>query len=456
MGVELLCHSPIRPVSRTPSRAPTEGVGAVYLSDFATAGNGASQHTQIAAAYATGKEVRIRAGEYFKTTSKLTLPANSRTRCENPQTGGFILDVQSNPGIQFGDGSVVNGLGAKSLAYLASAINDTTDYSLGQRGLMSGNNCQFNDVYMTDLCGGIDIDGKTGVTLSNINGTNIRSRLGEAAVVHCHIASNIVGVGIYGTDCDRFIEVEASSHDYSFTTGTGTNIYPNGFVGQSGSYATYSFVLDLGHAHSGEGGCYNGTFSGFTLTNCLGGVMAQRSTGTTDADLTHDVSATNVTINSPRGTSRFPVELQGYNIALDYITFGGTPNTTLTQLIKTLVSTPSANIDINHLTIPSGFYGQQIALLQGNGSKIRNMDIGPRNAAITTSFFAFRAEGNDNIFDGGTILAPTYGTAIWSFKAGITGCQRINTTWTVAGANPVSAAVALNGNTVTQSNNSPS
>lgn len=439
------------------TRAAITGVGVVYLSDFATAGDGADQHDAIIAAYATGKEVRIREGEWFRTTQTLNLPENSRTRCENPQTGGFVLDMAASDGIVFGDGSVVNGLGAKSVTYPSSGIGFNTNYLLGRRGIKPGNNCQLNNVYMSDLAGGLDCTTKTGITLYNINGTNLRSRSGWTPVVHADGASNIVGVGIYGTSCDRFIEMEAGTHDVAFTTGTATNIYPNGYVGQPDAsqgaevYATYSFGLDV-HAHSGEGGCYNVTFAGFTGTNCLNFVDCVRSSGSNASDFSHDCSWTNITINSPRTGN--PVDLQGYNMTINGLTFGGTKNGSLSRLIYTRLGGASDdNIVITGVTIPDNYYGQPVLQALANGTRFTSANTGTRSTGTTNAFYVYRIEANNCTLDGNFTKQPTYSAAVYYFAAATTGNTRTNNTYTLAGANTPAAAVNYNGTTVTESGN---
>lgn len=438
-----------------------EGVGVVYLADFATANDDSTDyHDQIAAAFDAGKEVRIRSGEWFNLETTLTTPENSRLRCEDPESGGFWLNMATGDGIVLGDGSRVSGLGAKSTAYPSADIAFDDNYVLHARGIKSGNNCWFDDVYMSDLAGGLQIVGKSDVTLRNINGSALRSRSGWTSVVYLATASNVVGVGIYGTNCDRFTEVEISSHDWSFSTGTATNIYPNGYGGQPGAeagtevYANYSFILDA-HTHTGEGGNYNGSYTNFTITNCLGAIMSQRSTGSNLSDLSHDITWSNITINTPRTYN--PVDLQGYNLTVNGLTFGGTRNGSLSRLIFTRSATGSANILVTNVTIPDNYYAQPVTQFQGAGSSLTHANVGTRAGpgvgGTSNAFVVFQAAANDCGFDNVFCKQPTYSTTVYSFGADTTGCFRTNTTYTDAPANDVGGAVNYNSTTVTESNN---
>lgn len=431
--------------------------GHVYLSDYATAGDGADQHDAIMLAYGTGKEVRIRAGEWYRTTQTLTLPAGSRTRCEDPQTGGYILDMPASDGIVLGDGSAVMGLGAKSLDYPSAAIAFDTNYILGRRCIKTGNNCTLSDVYISDLAGGIDCINKSGLTLSNINGSKLRSRSGWTALIHSSAGSNIVAHGIYGTDCDRYIEIESGSHDCSFDVGTATNIYPNGYTGQPGAeagteiYATaYSRITDI-HAHVGEYGCYNVHYSNISITNSLGAISAERSNGSNYADLSHDCSWSNITINSPRGYN--PVDLQGYNLSVTGLTFGGTRNGALSRLIYTRAAVGSDAIVVNGVTIPDNWYGQPVAQFLGAGSHLLNANIGTRSTATVNPFYVYRVEANNCSLEYNYTKQPTYSAAVYYFASGTTGNSRVGNTYTLSAANAPAAAVVYNGTTVTESGN---
>lgn len=188
------------------------------------------------------------------------------------------------------------------------------NYKDDARAVLLGNDCVVDGFYQEYAAKGIDIISASNITLNNVECQNLRHYKGWAAAVHLAGTgtSNVRGSGFKAINCDRAFEIEAGASHNTFTRGYCEDIGPNGYTGQPGDYADYTFVLDV-HSHVGEGACQNNTYRDFNLWQCEGGIDAIRSDGTNDSDLPRGNVWENITIQGRTGTTgAFSVQVQGY------------------------------------------------------------------------------------------------------------------------------------------------
>lgn len=430
------------------------------VKDYGAIGDGVTDdtiaiQTALDASDATGSGIVYFSPGIYKITSTLSVPAYSHLYFPDPVNTYISADMASGRSLDLSAGSIIcDGLGVRSTTYPSSSITYNSSYLLHNRDILVGNNCILKNVHLYELCGGLDCSSVSNVIIDGLYGTNLRSRSGWAAVIHSAHSSEIRAQHIYGATCDRFIEIEDGSTDCSFEHGTARAVYPNGYSGQPGAeagteiYATYSFILDS-HSHSGEGACSNIYYTDFLIDNCLGGLNVTRSTGSSASDLPFNISFANIVINSPRTYN--PIHLQGYNINVDSIRFGGTKNGALSRLVYTLAG--GRNIAINNLMIPDLYYGQPVIQFLSEGSKLKSFDIGKRSSETTNSFYVLRIEANDCQIDNGLVYQPTYSTAVYYFSSGISGCSRTNTKYKPPSSNAPSAVLSDSSTSLFQSNN---
>ena len=193
--------------------------------------------------------------------------------------------------------------------------NPAGNYVSNAREVRLGNGCVVDDYYHENAAGGLNITAGSNISITRAGFKNIRHYKGWGAPIHVSGASSfdvrIRKVKI--EDSDRGIEIESGARDISADDGYQKNIYPIGYTGQPGDYATYTFVLGA-HSHDGEGSCRNITAQNWLLENCGGGVAFVRSTGTDPTDMPRNCSADGIRILGNAMTTGYEmISVQGYN-----------------------------------------------------------------------------------------------------------------------------------------------
>lgn len=221
---------------------------------------------------------------------------------------------------------LINASFTSSFTGPASAADaaDTGNYVYDARGVRLNNNCTVDGYYHENASAGLHVVGSN-VTYRNVSFKNIRQRDGWGAAIHHDTtgARNIRGSGVRIENCDRGIETEDGAKDIRVEDGYQLNVYPNGYTGQPGGYATYTFVLDA-HAHElGGGGPTNIHYAGsWVLENCGGGVSFVRSSGNNAADHPRNCRVDNLRIIGRAMTTGYEsVALQGYNNHVERVHF---------------------------------------------------------------------------------------------------------------------------------------
>lgn len=168
----------------------------------------------------------------------------------------------------------------------ASAADATSpNFALPAREVTLNDNCLIDgSFYQEYATNGIHFVGAHSRVIASPRFKNMRHQKGWASCIHSSGSGaydNRVLGAVWAEDCDRALENEDGAHDIQYLgSGYLKNIYPNGYSGQPGDYATYTFVLDA-HAHSGTGGVWDINFAGrWVLENCGTAVTFVRSSGT--------------------------------------------------------------------------------------------------------------------------------------------------------------------------------
>ena len=216
---------------------------------------------------------------------------------------GFIMvsHCSSEPAIDMSSGGCTLSdltITGKVIAPLCEDVDSFNSWQHKSRCIIVGSDCTIANVFHEYAGTGLEIRAESNITISNYTFSDIREFHGWGAGVHVTLsANNIVAIDIFGSDSDRGIEVEESSHDILFDGGQLTRIEPTGFIGQPEFYDDYTFVLSV-HSHEGYGGCNNVVFKNFQIYECKGGVTAVRSTGENESDLPNKISFQNITIEN--------------------------------------------------------------------------------------------------------------------------------------------------------------
>lgn len=200
---------------------------------------------------------------------------------------------------------------------------NSTTHPSDTRDVVLNANCIVENYYHEYATAGLTIGSGNNVRIRNARFANIRHYKGWGAAIHCYSTStyNVHASGITITDCDRGIECEDGAHDCWFTSGKMTNVYPNGYGGQPGDYAVYTFTIGA-HSHDTDPACYNIHFRDWYLVDCGGGVGFILSTGTDGTRAPHNCSAENIRIAGFTLTAGYEaVALWGYNNVVENITF---------------------------------------------------------------------------------------------------------------------------------------
>lgn len=183
------------------------------------------------------------------------------------------------------------------------------------RGIVLRDDCSVEGHTASYVSSGLDIQGDR-VRVRRATFNNVRQYEGWGAAVHV-MGDHAHVMDLTITSCDRAIEVEAGASYNTFEVGAITSVGPNGYTGQPGNYATYTFVLDS-HSHSGEGACRGNVFRDFRLVDCRGGITAVRSSGTNDSDLPVGCRWERITIEGRVGTTGYEsVYVQGHDHHVD-------------------------------------------------------------------------------------------------------------------------------------------
>lgn len=175
--------------------------------------------------------------------------------------------------------------------------------------------CVVEGYYHENASGGINITAGSDISIRDASFANIRHYKGWGAAIHIAGTSayNIRIQGVTITSSDRGIEVEAGARDVWAEGGHQTAVYPAGYTGQPGDYATYTFVLDA-HSHDGESFCSNIVYRDWLLEGCGGGITFIRSTGTQGADHPRNCVAEDIRILGNVMTTGYEmVAVQGYS-----------------------------------------------------------------------------------------------------------------------------------------------
>ena len=175
--------------------------------------------------------------------------------------------------------------------------------------------CVVEGYYHENACHGLNITAGANISIRDASFKNIRHSKGWAAAIHAAGGStyNIRITGVRIENCDRGIEVEAGVRDLVAVGGHQIAVYPNGYAGQPGDYATYTFVLDA-HSHDGESFCSNIVYRNWLLEGCGGGITFIRSTGTNGSDMPRNCLAEDIRILGNTMTTGYEmVAVQGYS-----------------------------------------------------------------------------------------------------------------------------------------------
>lgn len=442
------------------STSPLEGVGYVTPSQFGATGS-MDDNDGAAIQLALDSPSPVKFDKWYRTTDKLTVPAGKRIWTPTPTVAGIVFDMSTGLGMEIAGNCRIDGLGAKSVDFLASAIADNSSWDLYSRAIrLTGDGTYLDNVYLYDLAGGLDVDDQSDITIGYLRGENLRSRYGWATVFHATGSLGGVATTIDGLNCDRFIEPEDGTKNWTFNGGTAENIYPPGYTGQPAdgtgatNYNTGTYVIGA-HSHSGEGACDNIVFRDFDILTSLGGVRLERSTGSNAADLPANITVERVTVTSPKKVDRSafgggsnitftPWFLQGDGIAINDNRLSGTGQSQLSRIIHTQPS--SDEIVIDGFTADANSYHGRLVEFDGPNSTLQNATINQQ--AGTSTAILIDVDANDCKILGNTLNGPKYHSVLYDFAAGTSGCERKLNVYTPPVSNPPTAIVNVNGTIV--------
>lgn len=403
----------------------------------------AASDSAVAAAFATGRPVLI--DGWYKLASNFNMPNNSRMTLANYDCG-FIADMASGYSVVIGSGSIIDSIRVKSsTAYPSSAITDSTNFSDYQRAVKVNSDVRIGAVWVSDLAGGIDIYQSENVHIGFLHGRNIRSRLGQAAVWHPKQSTNCWVGHLDAKDCDRAAEPEWSVLNSGVLSFRLESIYPNGYSGQPGGYATYSFVLSV-HSHPTEGRCAGIFYGDGLVKDCLSAINVAASyivgTPAPESAYPADVRFGHVTIESPRA-GRIPVELVGIGVRMASLRFTGTAGAGLTQMIQL----GYANVDnlarsqvIESLIAEDASFTGRMLRVDAQGCALRDFDIGAQAGTSALTLFHVADRGHRFHFNRGNVRGAKSHAALYDASGSPANVRREHTAYTLDGTNPATAS----------------
>lgn len=220
-------------------------------------------------------------------------------------------------------------------------------YASWAREVRLNDGCVVQNYTHTNAAGGLNITAGNSISIDNATFSNIRHYKGWGAALHVSGAEsfNIRATNLNIVDCDRAVEVEAGARNVTTDGGYARNIWPEGYTGQPGDYATYTFVLDA-HSHEGESRCANVVHRNWVLEACGGGVTFVRSSGSNASDMPRNCLAENIRILGNIETSGYRmVTIGGYSNTVRDVVFEGGAGITTTMMIRVLPATENARIE---------------------------------------------------------------------------------------------------------------
>ncbi len=453
----------LRPlVKRMPALAPATGVRVVTPLQFGATGSmDDDDSAAIQAALDSGHRVLI--DRPYRHLSKLIWPAYTHILTTDPVQSCLVADMGTGLSDEIGGGLVIEGPGLrfKSLAYQASSLANNANWDLFARTpRLVGGDARISAIYLEDLAGGLDVDDESNILIEYIHGKNLRTRYGWGSVLHAHGSLGGEVVLAEAEDCDRFMEPEDGSKNWTFHGGDVSRIYPPGYTGQpadgtgSTSYDTGSFILSA-HSHSGEGGCDNIVYRNFTVRESLGAVRVERSGSSDPADLCTNITFENITVESPKRVNRSafgggaainftPFHLQGGEVDVLGCRITGTGESQISRIVHAVAG--GENINIDDFTADANSYHGRLVQLAAPNSTFQNSTVGQQAGSSTAVLIDVDANGCKVL--NNELNGPKYHSYLYDFASGTSGCERKGNSYTPPASNPPAAIVNYNGTTV--------
>lgn len=266
---------------------------------------------------------------------KIIVPFNVAAYTMTSQWVGSDVELVFEPGARISFDLVTGGMDLFGVtlrnAHFTSPYSLTLDnytasitHASDGREVRLGPDCVVDGYYHEFATRGINVTAGYNISLRNIKCRNLRHYKGWGAAVHVSgVGSyNIRGDGFDFEGCDRGCEVESGARSVWLDNGRQKDTGPNGYTGQPGDYAPYTFVLDV-HSHDGEGACINVNYRNWEIVNCQAAISCVRSNGTDGNDLPRSCSWRDIRITGRVGTASYPsVFIQGINCHAKHISLG--------------------------------------------------------------------------------------------------------------------------------------
>ncbi len=390
---------------------------------------------------ALGFDARYPSGTYkFDATFSVSAYPDLRVFGEGIDKTIFQLDMATTAGVQLGVGCTLEGISTTSVAYPSSAITDTTDYGLPSRRLDISNECIIRDVKWTNASGGLNAGSSVvKAHIENYSFDLIRERNGQGAGYHLTGATNVRAYNINGDHSDRGCEIEDGAVSCSVSGGKMRRIYPDGYVGQPGGYATSSFTLNA-HAHEGTDGVKNIVYRDIEVEDCLLSIDCQRSTGTNSADMPQNCVWENIRVLSPRTTGAVPnpLYIEGVNCRLTNIVFEGTAiDSTYGPLVK-VFGTASRGCVLENFEVGQKYNGTAV-VVEADHTTLRNMSFEDQTGTPTVEDIV-DISGEHVIADDLNFITPESARTFVRFRNGADHGKAHNCSAQHPGSNDVTIA----------------
>ncbi len=172
--------------------------------------------------------------------------------------------------------------------------------------IYTGNNTRIDNIVVSNLGYGIELEYSNNVTLSNIRCEDVRSKQDWAACIHT--GQNTLNVSINGftlIDSDRGIEMDAGAKNVTAQNGYEKNIKNYDNTGHE------AFSLDV-HSHDREGGDDNITYKNVYLENSFAPTTKDAGKLFLIQDLPRNVLYQNITLVNPIS----PWQVDGVNVTI--------------------------------------------------------------------------------------------------------------------------------------------
>ncbi len=292
---------------------------------FGAAGDGITNDTiPFQNAAASGEYVFVPAGTYY-IDGAITVSAN----------GGFIGAGYASKLKFYNTNTVAFSLGNKTILsdllitspYTLTLDNYTsTIYSTTSRRVtVTGNDVNINNLYHEYAGYGIYSSGVDNLHVSNYVCTNLREWNGLSRCIYWLSPTNSKVDNISITNCDGGCDIRNTAKNTHVNNFEMTDMYPNGFTGQPGGYATNTVGVQF-FTSDGNGRLSNCTASNGVFTNCMSNELKMSSNVTyLDNDSIQNCWFRNIEIiNSRAANTDRPVELDVNTGGIDGITIRGT------------------------------------------------------------------------------------------------------------------------------------